>query len=105
MEGFVTASSATDIYYFLRKLAGHIKALENLKELFESIEIIEVGKSEIFHALRLDMPDFEDALIVTCAKRAKADYIVTRDKKGFKNSAVKALTPEEFLGRHFPYAE
>jgi hypothetical protein len=32
-----------------------------------------------------------------CAETVEADFLVTRDKKGFRNSAVKPVTPAEAL--------
>ena len=39
--------------------------------------------------------DIEDNLIMACAERAKADYIVTRDKGLLRRSTVCALAPED----------
>lgn len=47
--------------------------------------------------LREDFSDFEDCLQDESAKKAGADYIVTRNIQDFKYAAVKAVTPEEFI--------
>ena len=49
------------------------------------------------HALGLNWTDFEDAIQAACAEKAEMDYLVTRDKTGFKKSAVKPVTPSELL--------
>ena len=41
--------------------------------------------------------DFEDCLIMAAAKRAKADYILTRDADFLRHSVVPALSPTELL--------
>ena len=47
--------------------------------------------------LALNWTDFEDAVQAACAEKAEADYLVTRDKKGFRRSPVKTVTPAELL--------
>ena len=32
-----------------------------------------------------------------CAKKAKAEYVITRNVKDFEKSAVPAITPTDFL--------
>ena len=96
-EGFLTASSVTDIYYILRKVVGRAAALKNIGRLLDMLEVASVGKSEVCAAMALDMPDFEDALASVCAKHISADYIVTRNTKDFINSSVPAITPNTLL--------
>jgi len=96
-EGLLTASSVTDIYYIMRKVSGREAALKRINSLLEILDVVSVGKAELIKAMELDIPDYEDALAAICAKRVKADYIVTRNIKDFKNSSVKAITPKELL--------
>ena len=53
------------------------------------------------NGLASDMTDFEDALLACCAKRVKADYIVTRNKVDFKLSPVTPISPEDFLEKYY----
>ena len=41
--------------------------------------------------------DFEDNMVLAAAERAKADYLVTRDKHLIQKATVAALTPEGML--------
>ena len=59
--------------------------------------IIELKPNDLILATDLDFNDYEDALQSVCAKRIKADFIITRNTKDFKNSQVKAITPEQLL--------
>ncbi len=72
VEGMLTASSVTDIYYIIRKTAGRKRTLESLGILFDVLEVAEVGKGDLLRAMERNMPDFEDALVSVCAKRVKA---------------------------------
>ncbi len=102
VRGVLTASAATDIYYIMRKLAGREKAIEGLKLLLSVFEVADVGKSDLLRAMELSMSDFEDALVAVCAKRVKAECIITRDKDDFSKSPILAISPEDFLSHFFP---
>lgn len=98
MHAFITASSVTDIYYLLRKhIHSDIECKQALFKLFTLFGIVDVTADDCERALELPMADYEDALITVCAKRAKIDYIITRNVKDFIKSPVKAISPNYFL--------
>jgi len=97
IEGFLTASAVTDIYYILKKVVGGEKTLEAIRTLCNVLDIADVGKADILGAMELDMPDHEDALAAQCAKRIRADCIVTRNIADFISSPVPAKEPAVFL--------
>jgi predicted nucleic acid-binding protein len=101
LTGFLSASAVTDIYYIMRKIIGHEKTMKSLKLLFSVFEVAEVGKSDLLHAMDAGMRDFEDALVSVCAKRVKAEYIITRNIGDFKISPVLSMQPEAFLDKFF----
>jgi predicted nucleic acid-binding protein len=100
--GVLTASAVTDVYYVMRKIAGREKTLENIKLLLSVFEVADVGKSDLLRAVESPMADYEDALAAACARRVKAECIVTRNIEGFKKAPVPPLSPEDFLARFFP---
>lgn len=100
-SGFVTASSVTDIYYILRKTIGSKRAVEAIRSLLMIFDLIDVVKNDLIAALELNMPDFEDALVASCAKRVGSEYIVTRNVKDFISSPVKPILPNEFIAGFF----
>jgi len=97
VEGFLTASAVTDIYYVVRKAAGREKTLEAIRTLCSVLDIADVGKADVLGAMELDMTDYEDALAAQCARRIKADCIVTRNIADFAASPVPAKEPAAFL--------
>ena len=102
IKGYVTANSITDIYYVLNRfLNNKQKVYSVLDTLLKLVEIIDVTAKDIQRALNPDAKDFEDELIIVCAEKSKIDVIITRNKKDFINSYVKAITPEEFLTEYF----
>lgn len=97
-DGYITATSVTDIYYIQRKYYhDREKAIENLKKVFRLYSIIDVTETDCRNALRNGMSDYEDAIIAESARRNSIDYIVTRNTKDYKNSGITVYTPAEFL--------
>lgn len=100
IQGVLNSNSVTDIYYFLKKYHGHEIAIEMIKDFSTFLEIVKVDKGDIIQAINLNFNDLEDALVSYCAGREKADYIITRNEKDFKNSNIMAISPEAFLRRN-----
>lgn len=62
------------------------------------LTVVSVNHKEISEALEnKDFKDFEDRLQDECAKRAGADYIITRNMQDFQYSKVRAVLPDEFI--------
>ena len=95
---YITASSATDIYYLVRKyLHSTEQAKSVMSKLYELFYILDVTSSECKEALLSDMNDYEDAVISCCAVHNHIDYIVTRNIKDYERSKVNAILPEQLL--------
>ncbi len=97
LEGFITASSITDIYYIASKQKDKWQAREFLLNLIQVLEIIGVDKDTVISALECDMPDFEDAIQVFSAKSNSIDLIITRNKADFAKSGLNIMDPREFI--------
>ena len=91
--GFVSAVTVTDVMYLLRKHLPPSHVREAVQTLLLIVDVANVLKSDITNAFASGMADYEDAVQASCAKRMKADYIVTRNIKDFGKSAVKAVSP------------
>lgn len=97
-ECMLSASTATDIFYLLRKaLQSPQQARERLAQLAQLVTFADVAGLDIHTALSRPMADFEDAVVDAVAERNEADYILTRNKKDFAGSVIPAVTPTEFL--------
>jgi predicted nucleic acid-binding protein len=97
MNGFVAAHTVTTLHYLLAKHLGKARTRRVLTDLLQLIHVVEVDENLLRHALGMNWTDFEDAVQAACAERAQVDYLVTRDKTGFKKSAVGTMTPSELL--------
>ena len=82
-------------------LAANRLAWANLANMNEVSTLVGLDLSDFWVASKLSAfnGDIEDNLIMACAERAKADYIVTRDKGLLRRSTVCALAPEDATRR------
>lgn len=97
-EMYITAGSATDIYYLIRKYLHNAEQSKNtMSKLYQLFGILDVTANDCQDALLLDMKDYEDAVVSCCAQRNQMDYIVTRNVKDYKQSKIKALLPDDFV--------
>ncbi len=94
----ITASSATDIYYLVRKhLHNTEMAKQIMGKLYSLSGILDVTESDCVEALASSVSDYEDAVIEQVAKRSGIDYIVTRNQNDYKEGIMKVMLPEEFI--------
>ncbi len=96
---FISSLSYSNIYYVVKKSTTHKGMITILRELELMTETVDVTKSIIKLSLASDFNDFEDAIQYYAAiSNKKINAIVTRDTKGYKNSELAVLTPEEAVG-------
>jgi len=99
-KGAITASTVTDIYYITDKyFRDKEKTISEIKKLFILFDVITVTKEDCLKAFETRIQDYEDSLLSVCASKWNADFIVTRNASDFLNSAVLAISPEEFLSK------
>lgn len=98
IEGYITANIVTDIYYIaVKHYMNKSEAREMIQKLLKLVGVIDVGHRDCIKAFELPLEDYEEALLVVCAKRVHADYIVTRDINHFRESPVPPILPGDFL--------
>ncbi|MBK8602329.1 MAG: PIN domain-containing protein [Saprospiraceae bacterium] len=99
-ELVLTISSLTfaNTNYILTKLKSAEEAREILRKFKVLIELLNLDDKVTELALSDDsFPDFEDGLQYYSAIENQIDVIITRNKKGFKNSKIPVLSTKEFL--------
>ena len=97
-EGFVSASSVTDIYYLVRKYTHNADlSYKAVGKLLEIARVCSVTNHDVLIAFQKKAKDFEDCLIATCARSIHCDYIVTRNKRDFEGLGIPAFTPAGIL--------
>jgi len=97
IEGFLAPTSITTIYYLLNRQLDKKTSNDAIKTLLEMFKITKLDKEVLINSLENNGIDFEDSVIYTSGAFSDIDIIITRDKKGFKNSKIDVLSPSEFL--------
>lgn len=98
IDGFVSASSVTDIYYLVRKYTHSTDmAYKAVGKLLEIVKVCSVTNNDVLIAFQQKAKDFEDCLVATCAKSIHCDYIATRNKRVFEDFGIPAFTTTEIL--------
>lgn len=97
IEGYLCANSVTTLHYLIGREKNKEAADEIISELLSLFEVTLVDKKVLTEAITNNGIDYEDSVIYTSAFYSNIEMIVTRDKKGFKNSKISILTPQEFL--------
>ena len=98
IDMYITASSATDIYYLIRK---HLHSTESAKQimgkLYSLVEILDVTGDDCLEALASPISDYEDAVVEKVVSRKKMEYIVTRNIKDYQAGNTKIILPDDFV--------
>lgn len=91
------ASAVTDVYYIVRKAAGRERAIQAVDKLSRLLTIADVHSVDIQTALNSPLRDYEDAVVEAVASRHDASLILTRNTADYSGSAVRAITPSEYI--------
>ena len=97
IEGFVVASTFSDLFYILRKPRGKEWTLNFLRSLANLCQIVPVNFVIIKEALNKPYKDFEDDIQYYAAVFQNIDAIVTRNPNDFLADSIRILTPEQLL--------
>jgi predicted nucleic acid-binding protein len=95
---YISINSFTDIIYFVHKEYDTNIVRKQMNDLLNFVTIIYAGHKDAVNSLKMtDFNDIEDAFQAHCAEKEDADFIITRDLNGFKNSNIPAVTPDVYL--------
>ena len=99
-RGYVSAHSLSDLFFILRK-SHDLQARKNtIILLCTHFTVISESGNDYMSVVQNEMlDDLEDGLQIRCAENYKLDFIITRNIKDFKDSAVPAIEPENFLSK------
>lgn len=91
------AQSVVDAFYVLSRYVDSTRLQAAILKAFTAITPVDLTGASLERAARLGWDDLEDCLIALAAEKVGADYLVTRDTKGFARSTVPAVTPDMWL--------
>ena len=98
-ECAVSVLSIVNTIYVAKKYnLTETETKEALLKLAECVEILDVKGENAYDMLESsDWKDFEDGMQYGSASDYGADYIISRDKKGFVQSDITTCTSSEFI--------
>lgn len=97
IEGYISASTISDLYYLIRKQKGRDLTIEFLQEILTFCQIATVNKAAIIMAFTTNFQDFEDSIQYSTAVVNKLDAIITRNPQDFPIVTPRIITPEQLI--------
>ena len=95
---FTSSNSILTTYYILEKQIDSKEANRAIETILNRLEVQDLTKKELNVALKSQTVDLEDACQIECANKiGRINFIVTRDKKGFKKSMIDSINPSELI--------
>lgn len=99
-ELWTAASQFTDAFYILTSGATRVSgdvAKRTIRELLAALNVCNMTRLEVEAALDSSWDDFEDACLYQCARKMKADAIITRNKRDFEQSRIPVMDCDELF--------
>jgi predicted nucleic acid-binding protein len=97
IQGYVSASTFSDLYYIIRRDKGRDWTLDFLRQLATFCQVATVDNSVISIALTCNFKDFEVAIQYSSAVINLIDAIVTRNPRDFPVNTPRIVTPNQLI--------
>lgn len=97
VTGLVSADSFSTMFYLIKRAADLPAARHAVRLVADVFEIVPLDGQVVSAAIDAPIADLEDAIQHESAVRAGADGIVTRDATGFRQAALRVLSPARLL--------
>jgi len=95
---YISAASCTDIFYIVKRTLHDTEITKQImRNLLTTVSVAGVDEACIRNALESDWSDFEDSVQHEVAQQIKAEIIITRNESDYKDSAVRVMSPADFL--------
>ncbi len=99
IQGYIAATTVTNIFYIVRKLQGRDVALQAIAKLMLGLNLCAINSQVIQRALALNLHDFEDGVQLACAFLDNLDALVTRDASDFQGVDFTVLSTVDFIAQ------
>ncbi len=98
IEGYTSATNIANIYYLINQQKTKAETRKIIRKVLEFLSVPATSRKDLLLAIESDFSDFEDGIQYYSALNIDAvNYIITRNKKDFKTSAITVVTTEEFV--------
>lgn len=95
---YMSVLSIPTIAYVLKNMTSERKK-SIIRDMTSIVEPLPSYPEHVRNMLEQQMADIEDALQVQSALEGQCDIIVTRNLTDFRDSAIPAISPDDFLAR------
>ncbi|MDQ3555162.1 MAG: PIN domain-containing protein [Gemmatimonadota bacterium] len=97
-EGYLAGHTIPTIHYIVRENRRDRGVADAaVTRLLRIFSVVAAENAELLQALAFGFADFEDAVQAACAVKVNADWIVTRNVKDFRKSAIACEPPGAVL--------
>ena len=100
IESFVSAVTLANTYFIIRRTLNQKVADEFLKDSVSLFSFADITSNTITKAINNKYRDFEDDLHYYAAIDQSIEYLITRNKKDFRQEGIELLDAEQFVKRH-----
>ena len=97
LTSLVSAASLTTVFYLACKAGPAEFALNAVRLVVETLEVVPVDLDAVTLALTMSGKDFEDNVQIASAIRSDVAAIITRNPADFTDSPIPIMSPAEFL--------
>ncbi|MDF5733021.1 MAG: PIN domain-containing protein [Rhizonema sp. PD38] len=97
IEGYLSASTFSDLYYIIRKTKSNTWTLQFLQRMATFCQVATVDQAVISMALTTNFKDFEDAVQYSTAVLNHFDAIITRNSSDFPVTIPRIMTPQQLI--------
>ena len=97
IQGFACATTATTIFYLVRKASGLPDARRRIRDLLSILDVAPVNRAVLENAASSGIGDFEDAGIAESARQMGVQVILTRNERDFSKSPISVHSPKSLL--------
>ncbi len=98
---YTSSNAIITSFYIIKKNSNSKLANKAIETILNRVTVQDLNKLDLLNALNSSTEDLEDAAQIECAKKiGNINFIVTRDKKGFKKSQIDIISPDELVNIH-----
>ncbi len=97
LAGSISALTIPIIYFLRLRHVAEQQARRDAARITKGFQIVPLTPEILDKALRSELPDFEDNIQLFSAQQGQVDYLVTRNKRHFRQGVIAVVTPEELL--------
>lgn len=97
VNAYTTPIVLANVDYIITKYANKGKSRRAIKALRRNVSVLPMDQTIVDSALDSEFTDFEDAMQYFSAESQNLDFIVTRNKKDYKNGKIRVVTARELV--------